>query len=98
MKSMDAWICCSCLVDNVGPWHDNFGEKEATELDPGASTSQDVSLSGEMNNVCSVCCIEDIPVGGEHVCTVCKNALHAWCSNHEDITTSSELVCNYCLE
>ena len=63
---------------------------------PGASTSQGISHAGEMNNICSVCYIQDIPVGREHICSICKNAVHAWCSNHEDITSSSELVCNYC--
>ena len=57
VKSIDAWTCCSCLVDNTGPWDDNFGEEEGTEPYHGASTSQDVLFSGQMN-VCLVCCIE----------------------------------------
>ena len=32
-----------------------------------------------------------------HVCTVCKQAVHAWCSNHENITSSADRICNNCI-
>ena len=40
--------------------------------------------------------LANIPVCGEHVCTQCGGAVHAWCSNHEDITSSADLICNFC--
>ena len=60
---------------------------------PSTSTS-DVMHTG--NKLCSVCKLKSIPVGREHICTVCKTAVHAWCSNHEAITRSSDLVCKQC--
>ena len=53
--------------------------------------------SNTVNHVCPVCYLKSIPVNGEHVCTVCKKAVHAWCSNHENITSSADLICNYCI-
>lgn len=47
-------------------------------------------------NLCSVCLLQDIPVGKEHICIICKKAVHAWCSNHEEITSSADLVCKHC--
>jgi hypothetical protein len=99
VESLDTWLCFSCLIDNAGLGDDDSAGEETDKGDPGATTSQDSSLAtGELNNVCSVCRIQDIPVGGEHTCSICKSAVHAWCSNHEDITSSSDLVCNYCLD
>ena len=51
-----------------------------------------------MTNVCPVCVMREILVGGQHISSVGENAVHAWCSNHEDITNSENLVCNYGIE
>ena len=45
---------------------------------------------------CSVCSSQSIPVGEGHICTICYKPVHAWCSNHEDITRSLDLVCKQC--
>jgi hypothetical protein len=93
VESLDTWLCFSCLIDNAGPGDDDSSGEETGKNDPAASTS-----TGKMNSVCPVCSLKDIPVGGEHICSICKSAVHAWCSNHEDITSSLDLVCNYCLD
>ena len=102
-ESLDSWLCFSCLVENA----DSHGDESNSTYDSskedeqsGASTSKTVLHTNEgTNSICSVCHSKDIPVvpvGGEHVCSVCKNAIHAWCSNHGDITNSAELVCYSC--
>ena len=92
-ESLDSWLCFSCLVDAADPTDD-----ESDAEDQGACSSRDPPTpSGGINDVCSVCLLSEIPVGGEHICSVCINAVHAWCSNHEDITSSAYLVCNYCI-
>ncbi|XP_046864652.1 uncharacterized protein LOC124459175 [Xenia sp. Carnegie-2017] len=99
LSSIDSWLCHSCLLDNAGCYDDNsFEEEEISINDTGLITSQDCSplISDEINNICPVCMLKDIHVGGEHICSICKNAVHAWCSNHEEITSSANLVCNYC--
>jgi hypothetical protein len=95
-NSLESWLCFSCIVDNADSHDDasscSDGESTGGELS-GPSTSADKATDA----VCSVCHLKDIPVGGEHVCSVCKNVVHAWCSNHEDITSSADLVCSICL-
>ena len=101
IKSIDSLLCFSCLVDNADS-HDDGSSSDDDECSvvehSGASTSQNIQTSTEGTNinVCSVCHFKDIPVGGEHVCSVSKHAVHAWCSNHEDITSSADLVCYGC--
>ena len=94
VESLDSWICCSCLVDNADlPGCDlSSSDNESTVSDLGGASTSD----GRPNSVCGVCCKMEIPVGREHICSICKSAVHAWCSNHDDITNSSELVCKRC--
>ena len=93
-------------LTNAGPIDDDDSDlsdgradhEQSTLCDPRATTSQGIPhTSSEVDNVCSLCHMLSIPVGGEHICSICKNAVHAWCSNHEQITSSSDLVCNYCI-
>ena len=100
----NTWLCFSCLIDNAGPIDDDDSDlgdgradhEQSTLCDPTATTSQGIPhTSSEVDHVCSLCHMLSIPVGGEHICSICKNAVHAWCSNHEQITSSSDLVCNY---
>ncbi len=69
------------------------------DVNVGASTS---ACEGESHvkttNVCSVCLLESIPVGVDHICPICRNAVHAWCCSHEKITNSRDLICNYCAD
>ena len=52
---------------------------------------------GSRIDTCPVCFDTNIPVGGMHVCSLCRKKVRAWCSNHEDITDSSNLICKNCL-
>ena len=91
--ALDSWICQSCLADAA-----NIHDAGDDELDLHLPEEEEqTDNSNTVNHVCPVCCLKSIPVNGEHVCTVCKKAVHAWCSNHEDITSSADLICNYCI-
>ena len=71
VESLDTWLYFSCLIDNAGtcdddntsPWGDGNTGEEVSKCYPGASSSQGISHAGEMNNICSVYYIQDIPVG-----------------------------------
>jgi hypothetical protein len=108
--SLSSWTCFNCLTDACGLNGDNFDEVDTNSeksIDDeksidnvGASTSaaSEKSVIPFINiNVCSVCLDDTIPVGGMHICSLCRGKVHAWCSNHEDITNSANLVCNNCL-
>jgi hypothetical protein len=89
---VDSWMCFSCLIDAA----DHADESDTSDgEDEGASCSNTALTS---SSVCSVCHLKEIPVGREHICTICGKAVHAWCSNHEDITSSANLICSYCIE
>ena len=89
IDSQEQWFCSACLIDIA-----DSGNKDS---DIEHDTDDEANPSGlNSNHICSVCSINSIPVAGEHVCTICNKAVHAWCSNHEEITDSSQLVCNYC--
>ena len=97
----DSWLCFSCLVDNVDSPNDASSSDDESNVGEisGPSTSKgSVQSDKATNNVCSVCHLKAIPVGGEHVCSVCRNAVHAWCSYHEDVSSSADLVCLFCLK
>ena len=90
--ALDSWVCQNCLADaaNAVDSDDDLEFNFAQESD-------EMVTSIDVNHVCPVCSMKSIPVNGEHVCTVCKKAVHAWCSNHENITNSADLICNYCI-
>ena len=91
--ALDSWVCQSCLVDAA-----NVNDTDNDGLDFNfAQESEETDTTNSVNHVCPVCSLKSIPVNGEHVCTVCKKAVHAWCSNHENITSSADLICNYCV-
>lgn len=94
-NALDSWVCQCCLTDaaniNDTDTEDELKFNFAQESEQGAA-------SDAMNYVCPVCSMKSIPVNGEHVCTICKQAVHAWCSNHENITSSADLICDYCSE
>ena len=93
--TLESWLCFGCLVDAAATGSDEGDGAESDDSPGTPSTSEDATRKSK-DGICSVCLLNSIPVGGEHVCTICKNAVHAWCSNHEDITSSSNLICNYC--
>ena len=91
--ALDSWVCQSCLVDAA-----NVNDTDTDDLDFNfVQESEETDTTNSVNHVCPVCSLKSIPVNGEHVCTVCKKAVHAWCSNHENITSSADLICNYCV-
>ena len=94
-NALDSWVCQCCLTDaaniNDTDTEDDIEFNSAQESEQGAA-------SDAINHVCPVCSMKSIPVNGEHVCTICKQAVHAWCSNHENITSSADLICDYCNE
>lgn len=92
--ALESWLCFSCLIDAAATDSDESDGGEGDSLE-SASTVKDMSYKSK-DSICSVCLLDSIPVGGEHVCTICNQAVHAWCSNEEDITSSSNLICNYC--
>ena len=81
------WFCFSCLID-IADSVDNDSEIE--------SNPHDVNTLHGLNQICSVCSLDSAVAGGEHVCTICKKAVHARYSNHEEISSSSQLICHYC--
>ena len=89
--ALDCWVCQSCLADAANAIDSN----DVLEFN-FAQESEEMVTSTDVNHVCPVCSMKSIPVNGEHVCTVCKKAVHA-CSNHENITNSADLICNYCI-
>ena len=90
------WICSYCLTDIATPPEEAMVLSTFEEGSQGCST--DVSkVTTDLPGACTVCCSDAIPVGGEHKCSKCRNSVHAWCSNHEQITDSSLLLCNNCL-
>ena len=73
-------------------------EKSIDDVGASTSAASEKSVIPFTNiDVCSVCVDDTIPVGGMHICSLCRGKVHAWCSNHEDITNSANLVCNNCL-
>ena len=91
--ALDSWVCQSCLADAANV-HDTGND----DLDLNFPEECDeTDESNNENQLCPVCSLESIPVNGEHVCKVCNKAVHAWCSNHEHITNSADLICNYCI-
>ena len=90
--ALDSWVCQSCLADAAN----TINSDDDLEFN-FAQESEERVTSIDLNHVCPVCSMKSIPVNGEHVCTVCKKAVHAWCSNHENITNSADLICNYCI-
>ena len=90
--TLDLWLCQSCLADAA-----NLHDPQDDDLNFHLNEESEESESATFVNVCRVCSLKSIPVNGEHTCTVCKKAVHAWCSNHENITCSADLVCNYCI-
>ena len=92
-NALDSWVCQSCLADAA-----NANDTDDDDLEFTLSQeSEEPATSDGVNHVCPVCSLKSIPVNGQHVCTVCKQAVHAWCSNHENITSSADLICNYCI-
>ena len=87
---LDYWVCQSCLTDSANV-NDRDDDLEFTcGQDPlEAGTSVDV------NHVCPVCSLKSITVNGEYICTVCQKAVHAWCSNPENISSSADLTCHH---
>ena len=106
-KSSESWLCFSCLADTCNTGGDDFDHlsSEGDDVNIGASTSTASSEKsvipfhdiGSSIDTCPVCFDTNIPVGGMHVCSLCRKKVHAWCSNHEDITDSSNLICKNCL-
>ena len=91
--ALDSWVCQSYLADAA-----NVNDTDTDDLDFNfVQESEETDTTNSVNHVCPVCSLKSIPVNGEHVCTVCKKAVHAWCSNHENITSSADLICNYCV-
>ena len=91
--ALDFWVCQGCLADSA----------KAIDSDDDlefnfAQESEETVTSIHVNHVCHACSMTSIPVSGEHVCTVCKKAVHAWCSNHENITSSADLIGDYCIQ
>ena len=91
--ALDSWVCQSCLADVANAVD---SDKDDLEFNFGQESEETIT-SMDLNHICPVCSMKSIPVNGEHVCTVCKQAVHAWCSNHENITSSTHLLCNYCI-
>jgi len=90
--ALDSWVCQSCLADAAKAIDSNY--------DLGfnfAQESEETVTSIDVNHVCPVCSMRSLLVNAGHVCTVCKQAVHAWCSDHENITSSADLICNYCI-
>ena len=98
-QGSSTWLCYGCLLDTAKTSvnHESSDEDDS-DLDVIASTSPDTFQipSNSKGRVCGVCMLSSIPVGGGHICTHCGSAVHAWCSNHEDISSSADLVCNFC--
>ena len=90
--SLESWVCTSCLADAA-----NVIDSDEDDLQFNIPQESDTVTSKDVNHVCTVCALKSIPVNGEHVCTVCKTGVHAWCSNHENISSSVDLICNYCI-
>ena len=90
--ALDSWVCQSCLTDAARA----IDNEDDLEFNFAQESEETVTFTG-LNHVCPVCSMKSIPVNGEHVCTVCKKAVHAWCSNHENITSSADLICDYCI-
>lgn len=90
--ALDSWVCLSYLTDAAKA----IDSEDDLEFN-FAQESEETVTSTDLNNVCPVCSMKSIPVNGEHVCTVCKKAVHAWFSNHENITSSAVLICDYCI-
>ena len=94
VDALDSWVYQSCLVDAANAI--NSHDDDDLELN-FAQESEETVISIDVNHVWPVCSMTSIPVDGEHVCSVCKKAVHAWCSNHENITSSADLICNLCI-
>ena len=100
-QEQSTWLCYGCLVDTARTTVKDreSSDEDDSDLDAMASTSLVTTFQGPSTSkgkVCGVCMLSSIPVGGEHICTQCGSAVHAWCSNHEDISSSADLICNFC--
>ena len=97
VKSSESWLCFSCLADTCSTGGGDFDD----DVNIGASTSTASSEKsvilfkdiGASIDIYPVSFDTNIPVGGMHVCSLCGKKVHARCSNHEDITDSSNLIC-----
>lgn len=99
-EALDSWLCFGCLTDAASAGNEEEGD-DCDDVGSGGdhdvpSTSEGSSNLRVQDKICSVCLLASIPVGGEHVCSLCGKSVHAWCSNHEDISSSADLICNYC--
>ena len=87
-QGSSTWLYYGCLFDaaktSVNHESSNKGD---SDLDVTASMPPDTfqGPSTSKGRLCGVCMLSSIPVGGEHICAHCGSAVHAWCSNHEDI-------------
>lgn len=102
-QDSSTWLCYGCLIDTAKTSvnGDESSDENDSDLDTTTSTSlattfQGPSTSESNSKVCGVCMLSSIPVGGEHICTQCGSAVHAWCSNHENTSSSADLICNFC--
>ena len=82
--------CTSCDIEM------DLTDSVTTTLDNAVQTNSSLHVLADPVVVCNVSSLQSIPVGQEHICTICYKHVHAWCSNHEDITRSSYLVCKQC--
>lgn len=69
IASDEPWVCASCLIDIA----DSIDRDTGIEKDP-----KDEDTLHSINQICRVCYLDSIPVGGEHVCCICKKAVYAW--------------------
>ncbi|XP_044181445.1 uncharacterized protein LOC122962426 [Acropora millepora] len=84
--------CTSCDIEM------DVRDSVTKTLDNAIQSNSSLHVLADPVVLCSVCSLQNIPVnvGQEHICTICYKPVHAWCSNHEDITRSSDLVCKLC--
>ena len=82
--------CTSCDIEM------DFTDSVTTTVDNAVQTNSGLHELADPVVLCSVCSLQSIPVGQEHICTICYKRVHAWCSNHEDITRPSDFICKWC--
>ena len=85
------------MVTNFLVQH-NLPPATAGHMGPLLDVQKHQYSSTSKGKVCGVCMLSSIPVSGEHICSqcICGSAVHAWCSNHENISSSAEFICNFC--
>ena len=82
--------CTSCDIEM------DVTDTVTTTLDNAVQTNSSLHVLADPVVLCSVSSPQTIPVGQEHICTICYKPVHAWCSNHEEINRSSDLVRKRC--